>query len=420
MTRPWARAIGVALATAAGAMTVQGQQPYAGLGAGSVPREKIVKYAPPALPPAVTRRIQAMLDVRGAALGLIAPDGKHLYFTWAVTGTPNVCLLDGARSFPLQMTGGEDPTRVAGITPDGKWLIVARDVGGQENPGLYLQPAEGGPLTVVQHKPATQTIFGFATENSASIYFASNDVKPDSYAIYRYDIASRARTLVFDQPGLWRIADHREQAGGHVTLLLAKATGALSREYLLYDVDTRAATPLLGQGEKTEYQVAFAHAAGEYVVLTNKLGEFRRLYRWKPGADLVPITPQSRMDVVDVQLDDARTRMYYTLNDGGYQRLKVLDGATLKELPIPVPGDAASVSTGSASPDGRFVTVSVENARAPRTSYVFDWKDGTLTPWALASAPEVVVWLSAPSSTVPGLPKRSMWTEWEMPLPGRE
>ena len=119
---------------------------YAGHGADSVPREKIVKYAPPPLPAEVTRRIQAMLDVRGAVLGLIAPDGKRLFFTWGITGTPNVWRLDGPKSFPVQMTGGEDPTRVAGVTPDGRTLLaVAR----------RWRPGGPGPLRAVgRRRPA--------------------------------------------------------------------------------------------------------------------------------------------------------------------------------------------------------------------------------------------------------------------------
>ena len=34
--------------------------------------------------------------------------------------------------------------------------------------------------------------------------------------------------------------------------------------------------------------------------------------------------------------------------------------------------------------------------------------------------PPVGVWLSEPMSVLPGLPKRSSCTWWQMPLPGRE
>ncbi len=204
----------VTLAAIAAPLAAQSQSTYAGHGADSVPREKIVKYAPPPLPAEVTRRIQTMLDVRGAVLGLIAPDGKRLFFTWGITGTPNVWRLDGPKGFPIQMTGGEDPTRVAGVTPDGRTVIVSRDVGGQETRASTCSRPTAARSRVIHHKPKTRAGYAFTTDDSKAIYFSANDIKPDSYAIYRYDLATRQRELVFDQPGLWSVSDHRGDGGG--------------------------------------------------------------------------------------------------------------------------------------------------------------------------------------------------------------
>ena len=388
--RPFRALVGVAI-VAAGAVPLPAQTPaqggYQGHGADSVPREKIVKYAPPPLPAEVSRRIQTMLDVRGAALGTISPDGKRIFFTWGITGTPNVWRLDGPKSFPVQMTGGEDPTRVAGITPDGRTLLVSRDVGGQEDPGLYLQSVDGGPLSVIHHKKGTRAGYFFSTADSRAVYFGANDIKADSYAIYRFDLASRQRELVFDQAGLWSVADHRESGG--LKLLLSKATGAASREYIEYDVATKAVTPLLGQNERTEYRMAYAPAAGEFFVLTNKVSDFRRLYKWKVGGELTAVTPAMAMDVSGFDLDDSRTKLYVNVNDRGYERLKVHDAGTLAEVKAPLPADAAAVAVGATSRDGRYAVVGVDSGRAPRTSFVIDWQNGAMVEWALASAPEV-------------------------------
>ena len=183
---------------------------------------------------------------------------------------------------------------------------MSRDVGGQEDPGLYLQPADGGPLTEVHHKKDTRAAYGFTTSDAKTLYFTANDVAPDSYAIYRYDIATKKRELIFNQPGLWFIADHRAAPGGSLTLLVGKATGALSREFADDDVASRQLTPLVGQGETVEYDARYAPAAGELFVLTNKLGEFRRLYTWKRGGQLTPVTPEMPKDVASFSIDESR------------------------------------------------------------------------------------------------------------------
>ena len=58
---------------------------------------------------------------------------------------------------------------------------------------------------------------------------------------------------------------------------------------------------------------------------------------------------------------------------------------------MPVPAEAAAVTVASVSRDGRFAVVGIDSGKAPRTSFVIDWQSGTLTEWALATAPEVDV-----------------------------
>lgn len=381
-----------ALLLAASAASAQ-QPSYKGLGAESVPPALVAKYAAPPLDAAVSRRIQTMLDVRTPGLGIVAPDGAHLFFGWRITGTPQIFRLDAPKGFPVQMTGGEDRTSVLAVTPDGKWLVLSRDVGGEENPGVYLQSTNGGPLKTVQKTAKVQTFFDFLTDDGKELYFHANDVAPDSYAIYRYDLATGTKSLVFGEKGLWSVGDHRGR-GADLRLLLQKATGALSTEYVEYVPAAKKLTPLLGGGEKTEYDAAYGAQPGELLVRTNKFGEFRRLYRWKVGGDATAksfqeVLAPAGMDVSGFSIDPAKRHVYAALNDGGYARLTVLDAKTFAKLDLPLPKDAEQVYAGLPTDDGRFVTIGVETAQAPRTSYVWDWEKKTLTQWVLPSAPEV-------------------------------
>jgi dipeptidyl aminopeptidase/acylaminoacyl peptidase len=370
------------------AVSLDAQTPYSGHGAGSIPPEVVKKYAPPPLDPEVSSRIQTMLDVRAPGLGMVSPDGRRLYFGWSITGTPAVWRLDGPKAFPVQMTGGDDRTSVVDVTPDGRFLVLSRDHGGQEDPGLYLQPVDGGAPRVIQHVPKSRAFYGFTSADSRWIYFAANDVKPDSYAVYRYDVPAGKKEVLFSQDGLWEIADYREETG-ETKLLLQKATGALSSEVYEWGTQGRSLKPLLGQGEATEYAVSYAADPSELLVSTNKLGDFRRLYRWKASGGFTPVTADLKMDVAAFSIDPARKHVYYTLNDGGYTRLRVLDAVTLQPAPFPEMKDADHVFAGKATRDGRYVTLGVETSRAPRTSYVYDWETKSLTQWVLPGAPEV-------------------------------
>ena len=371
------------------------QEPqYSGHGVESVSADVLAKFAPKPLPSELAQRIQMMMDVRSPGMGILSPDGSNLYFTWSVTGTLQVWRLDGPDRFPVQMTGGEDRTNIADITPDGKTLIIQRDRKGEENPGLYTMPAGGGSLTVVQHTPGVQTFYDFTSLDGKWIFFHSNDQKKDSYAIYRWNVVSKTKEVVFTEPGLWTISDFRPD--GH--LLLRKDTGSLWAEYSEWDPATQKLTPLLGQGEKTEYAAQYGANEGQLLVLTPKFGEFRRLYAFSQGK-FAPVTSELKWDVSRFSIDQSRTRILYTVNAAGYTKLFCVDARAFKPIILPtMPSEADHVYFGATTRDGRFTTLAVDTAAAPRTNYVYDWQAGKLTKWVTPSAPEIDTTTFAPAT----------------------
>jgi len=365
---------------------VAAQTAYKGHGAESVPVEVIAKYAPKALPADLGRRIQSMMDVRAPGMGQPSPDGTRLFFGWSVTGSSQVWRLDGPNTFPIQLTGGEDRTTLADVVPDGRTLVLQRDRKGEENPGLYLMPAAGGPMAEIQHVKGVQTIHQFVGPDGRWVYYAANDQQPDSYAIYRWNVETKRKEALVTEPGLWSVGDHRSDG----TLLLKKSTGSLTSEYWEWSPTTKALTPILGQNERAEYEgTVYGTTPGQFLVLTPKLGEFRRLCRFEDGK-LTPLTGDLKWDVSSFSVDDAKTRILYTVNDAGYTKLLALDARTFRPVSLPkLPDGADHVYSGATTRDGRFTTIGVETATAPRTSWVYDWKTGSLTRWVVPSAPEI-------------------------------
>ena len=366
---------------------------YSGHGVETIAPEVLSKYRPIPLSPEVSRRIESLMDVRAPGIGALSPDGRSLYFSWAITGIGQIWKIDGPRHFPQQITGGEDSTTLAAITPDGRNLVIQRDRKGEENPGLYVQPAAGGPLPleVIQHVRGVQTHFEAVSSDGRSVYFTANDKKPDAYVVYRWDIPKKTREVVFDgaaasppDEGLWHVSDLKDDG----RLLLRKETGSVTAEYFEWDPARHALTPLLGQGEKEEYDARYGAREGELVVLTNKLGEFRRLYDWKAGK-LTPLGDDLKFDVDGFTIDRRRTRILYTVNEGGYTRLHALDAKTLRPAPLPAFPDADHVYFGETTPDGRFTTIGVDDGRHPLRGMVLDWSTGKLESWHAPSTPEI-------------------------------
>ncbi len=358
---------------------------YTGHGADTIPPEVLAKYRPRSLPPELARHIESLMDVRAPGIGRLAPSGKAMYFSWSITGVGQVWKLDGPRRFPEQLTGGEDSTWLAAITPDGRELVVQRDRKGEENPGLYLQPPGGGPLETIQHVHGVQTLFEAVSSDSRQVYFTSNDRKPDAYVVYRWDVARKAKEVVFDrEPGLWHVSDLRDDG----RLLLRKETGSMTAEYSEWNPAKQTLVPLVGQGETEEYDARYGAREGELVVMTNKPGEFRRLYDWRDGK-LTPVGDDVKFDVDGFDVDRKRTRVVYTTNENGFTRPHALDARTFRHLEVPAPADVDHVSFGPTTPDARFTSIGVDDGRHPLRAYVLDWTTGKLETWHAPSTPEI-------------------------------
>jgi len=346
--------------------------------------EIVARFAPTPIPDDLATKIQAMLDVRAPSPGRVSNDGKRLYFNWTVTGISQLWRIDGPQRFPVQLTGGQDRTTYAGIAPDDSFVLVSRDHAGEENPGLYLQDKAGGALVEIQHKKGVRALADFITDDGRFVYFHSNDVQPNAYAIYRWERTTGKRELVFGEDGLWSVADFR--ADGR--LLLAKDVGSNMTEYYEYDQASKKLNPLFGVREREDYQAMYGAKDGEVIVQTPKLGDFRRLFRWERGV-MNPVTPDIKHDVADFVIDHARTHIFYHVNEDGFTRLHVFDAKTFKELPLPKlpPGDHVYASSNTR--DGRYTIFAVNPGNAPLESFVYDWKESKLVSWQLPSAPEI-------------------------------
>jgi dipeptidyl aminopeptidase/acylaminoacyl peptidase len=356
---------------------------YQGLGTESVPAETIRKFAAGPVDPMWIARVQKLLDLRSSAPGVMSPDGKTMYYDWRVTGTSQVWRVEGALGYPRQMTAGQDRTSIVAVLPNGKDLIIARDRNGEENPGLYLQGAKGGDLRVVFHKKGVQARFAHVTADSRTIYFTANSESPESYAIHRYDIASGKDEVLFKEPGTWFVTDVLNDSH----FMLAKATGSLWAEYSVWTPKDGKLVPLLGQGEKEEYDVAFGAHAGEYLVSIPKFGDFRRLYSFKNGK-FTPVSPDVKKDLSAFVIDKARTRIYLNWNDRGYFRTEVLDARTGKTVASPTMKNLDHLTVARVSRDGRYAVYSAEEAKKPRMVYVKDWVTGSFRLWLDSSVPE--------------------------------
>lgn len=358
---------------------------YKGLGTESVSAENIKKYAPPPLNPIMTNKLKKMFDITSPGMGALSPDKKTLFFTWRVTGQSHVWKIDGPKSFPVQLTSGSDSVSLGDISYDGKFLIISKDVNGEENPGLFKVDLKTGFITELFRKPKVQAHYSFMTEDSKSIYFTANDKNADSYTIYKMKLEDKSIETIYEGQGYWFIADEDQKSQ---RLILAKQVGSVQNEFYDFDLKTKELKPILGQNEKEEYEISYSGQKNQYLVLTNKGGDFKKLYTLKE-AKLKAVTEDLKYDVVGFSIDHPKKRITYTINREGYTELKAMDAKTFKPIAIPKFPGADHVFAGKTTNDGQITMLGIMTSKAPRLSYSYDWNTKKLTQWVLPSAPEV-------------------------------
>lgn len=356
---------------------------YKGLGLESLSQATLERFAPKPLEPSVSRRVQSMLDIKSPGLGLVSPDGKTLYFSWTITGVSQIWKLDGPMRFPRQMTGGENPASLLDYTPDGKYILMSRDRNGEENPGLYYQPAAGGELREIQHKKGVQTYYQWVSDDSRFVYFSANDQKPDQRTLYRYELASAQKEMILNEPGLWSLADVR--AG---KFLLRKSLGSMWSEFHELDLETKQLKPVIGQGEREDYSVAFGAGEGEYLVSSNKESDLKQIYLLKAGKMTARISHPEK-EISEFSVDYTRKYLVVKWLEKAYSRFEVYDPVSFEKIPLPDFGEAENIYSGDITRDGRYMTIGIDKAYEPRASYVWDWEKKELVKWLAPSSPEI-------------------------------
>ncbi|MFZ3229479.1 MAG: prolyl oligopeptidase family serine peptidase [Pseudobdellovibrio sp.] len=362
---------------------------YSGLGAESVSTEALKKYAPPALPIEMANKLKKIFDISSPGMGMLSPDKKTLYFTWKVTGQTHVWKINGPKSFPVQLTSGIDAVNISDVSENGKFLILSKDVNGEENPGLFRLNLQTGFIDELYRQKKVQVGLCFLTDDSEYMYFSANNKKPDSYSIYKMKLSDKSVETIYDGEGFWSVADQKNNGE---SLILVKLNGARESEYFDFNSKTKELVPIIGQGEKEEYEVSYSAKPDEYLVLSNKIGDFKKLYKLnkKDGKDVLePITKELNFDVSGFSIDQKRTRIVYNINRAGYTELFAVDAKTFKPIAIPKFPGADHVFAGKTTRDGKMTMLGIITSKSPRMSYSYDWASKKMTQWVVPSAPEV-------------------------------
>lgn len=369
--------------------TTPAQGTYSQFGIESVSKDDLKKYAPKEINNATKNKLSLYMDIQSPAGAQLHPNGRDLFFNWRISGYQQIWKMSGPMGYPIQLTGGKDLTTLMDIAPNGQFIIMHRDIDGQEAPGIYIQNVNGGELTKVYHEPKVRSAFQFITEDSKEIYFTSNQEDAGSFFIYKINLDTKAIEKISGEKGMWSIMDHEGDR-----LLLSHDKTSFSNDVFELNLKTKEKKQILGEGKEDPFDVRFLKAPGKYLVKTLD-GDFDTI-RLLDNGSLKTIVKQEKFDVDGFGLSENRDFLAYELNRNGYTELhlyKISGEGALTEINYKISAPSALQKTDHLrlqfNRNNAIPVITSSSSQEPRVFYTLDLNSRKWTQWTKTNSPEV-------------------------------
>jgi dipeptidyl aminopeptidase/acylaminoacyl peptidase len=319
---------------------------------------------------------------------------------------------DVIQAHAVAFAGGERrqltffPERILGATyapKNGRYLVVAKDIGGNEFTQLYRFDLASGQPTLLTDGKSRNGLGPWSRDGERVAYTSTrrNGTDNDIYVVAPMDPKSDRMVLQVTGGG-WDPLDWSSDG----KQLLALQYVSVNESYLwLVTVATREKTLLTPKGaDAVAYQGAAFSADGRGVFTTTDLGgEFMHLAYVDLATKAVTAVTHDAWDVEEFALSHDRRTIAFLTNEDGASALHLLDARTRK--PMKAPRVPVGVLGGlSWHPDGSVLGFTINSARAPSDAYTLEIASGKVTRWTFSETggvdlsampePELVRWKS--------------------------
>ncbi len=267
----------------------------------------------------------------------ISWEGDKVFFRSSASGASQIYRITD-EGWPYQLTTFEDGIDYFVLSYNSQMAIVGASVGGSEQSQLYLMDTETGRVLKLTDFSDVQIGSVTWAKDDKSIYYRSNEENKRDFFLYQMDILTGKAKKIFDNPGYNAIADISQDGK---TMIVANYTSNVNNDLLVLDLTTGKfeklnddkgdviyGSPTLMPDNKTIWLVCNGNDDGVARVAQMTVGSSEVEYindGW--------IDPKWEVEYI------AFSRNYKTMgaqvNEEGYNRLKIRDVYSKKELPAP-------------------------------------------------------------------------------------
>jgi len=332
-------------------------------------------------------RLHAYLAARQARVLGWSPAGQLLIAT-RFGNVNELHLVAAAGGERRQLTFGAEPVRNAWFSPDPSQdaFVFSRDSGGSGQYQLYYRSLKS---------PLAHRLTGGGTDNGAVVWsnsgreFAFRSAPQgggdESIAVLAPQTGAAARVVVAGDGAFWVPLDWSPDDR---RLLVSKAVAPDDVRLYVVDLDTGTQRELEPHAPKAAIGAARFSRDGQGVyMISDQDSEFRQLryVNLFTGRSSV-VAAAAGADVREFALSRDAHYLAYVLDQGGSDRLFIVDLRTQRDLPAPPLPSPGLIDSLRFDGDGKRLALCSSAANRPRDAYVLDLAADRLTAWTQSEA----------------------------------
>lgn len=332
----------------------------------------------------VKHSIETYVQISSASGPQASVEGG-VFFVSDFRDVPQIYSLKTAGTWPTQVSFFPDGVAYYRVSPDGKKILAATHDGGDEQYQIHLiEPAKGEATGLLVDKSTRINSVAWGPDSKWFLYLSNARNKTD-FDLYRYDLAEKKSTKLYDLVGSSSLED--VSLDGKSALLESYRSITDSDVLLVSTTPAEGSRPTVfadGDGKSRNRSPRFSADAKTVFLVSDQSSDLAQLYAVPVGDGAWKPLTAGKFEVDEFQLDRTRTSLLITTNEDGYTRWSgfVLDAAGRKGAALAVPKlDDGVVGSSSflfgADRKSFFFTFSSSS----QSSDVWLWKDGKRTQW---------------------------------------
>jgi len=314
-------------------------------------------------------------------------DGAHLLFAGNLSGQFNLWRVPVEGGWPDQLTSfTEETVRGVGVSPTDGRIVLCADHDGDEFHQLYMLDSDHGWPDKLTDEPEVQHYVGGVawSQDGTKFAYAANARKSSDMEVWVRDAGSGETRAVFGE-GMFSFPGRFSPDGSKLLTLDFRNNSDASIH--LVDLETGETRELTPHDDDAMFVPGpWAPDGSGFYMITDAGSEFRGLAFYDIASDRYEWVEEPTQDVDDVTASTDGRVLAWLVNDNGYDRLRLRDLETGRDLPEPdLPAGSRPHLTGAEpplalSPDGAHAALILSTPRRPPEAWVVETASGKAAP----------------------------------------